>query len=283
LDAEVPQKRSRYSGLVSRLSAQGILFDLDGVVYNADQPIVGAAQALAWVREHHVPHLFLTNTTSRPRSALVEKLASFDIPATVDQILTPTVAFAQNIADQPDASLALFVRPATRCEFAGLPLLPEDADPHHHTTHVVIGDLGRHWDYPTLNRAFRHLYYNPASELVALGMTRYWLAPDGISLDVAPFVAALQMATGHTAVVFGKPATPFFAAAVRTLNIPADRLLLIGDDIQADVAGAQAFGIKGVLVKTGKYRGSDLAGSTHPDALLESIAELPARFAPEGH
>jgi ribonucleotide monophosphatase NagD (HAD superfamily) len=61
------------------LHPQGILFDLDGVLYNAGQPIAGAAQTVGWVRERRIPHLFVTNTTSRPRSALVEKLAQFGI------------------------------------------------------------------------------------------------------------------------------------------------------------------------------------------------------------
>jgi phospholysine phosphohistidine inorganic pyrophosphate phosphatase len=83
-----------------------------------------------------------------------------------------------------------------------------------------MGDLGDRWDYRTLNRAFRLLYHNPSAKLVALGMTRYWVAPEGISLDVAPVVVALEHATGRETLVFGKPATPFFAAAVEKLGPP---------------------------------------------------------------
>ena len=57
----------------------------------------------------------------------------------------------------------------------------------------------------TLNRAFRLLYHNPGAKLIALGMTCYWLASDGIALDVAPFVAALEHATARQPIVFGKP------------------------------------------------------------------------------
>jgi ribonucleotide monophosphatase NagD (HAD superfamily) len=85
-----------------------------------------------------------------------------------------------------------------------LPLLRDDAE--RGAAYVVLGDLGDLWDYRTLNRAFRLLHHNPEAKLIALGMTRYWLASSGISLDVAPFVAALEHATGRKALVFGKPA-----------------------------------------------------------------------------
>ena len=141
---------------------------------------------------------------------------------------------------------------------------------------MVVGDLGDLWDFRTLNRAFRLLHYNPEAKLLALGMTRYWLASDGISLDVAPFVAALEHATGRKPLVFGKPAAAFFHAAAAKLALPAGDLLMIGDDIDADIGGAQAAGLKGALrKKTGKFRPSDLEGGVKPDAVLESVAELP--------
>jgi phospholysine phosphohistidine inorganic pyrophosphate phosphatase len=140
---------------------------------------------------------------------------------------------------------------------------------------VVVGDLGEQWDYRTLNRAFRLLHRNPEAQLVALGMTRYWLATEGISLDVAPFVAALEHATGRKAVVLGKPAEPFFQAAVQKLGVPAAQLLMVGDDIETDIGGAQAAGLKGALVKTGKFRPADLQGRIKPYTVLDSVADLP--------
>jgi HAD superfamily hydrolase (TIGR01458 family) len=256
------------------LHPQGILFDLDGVLYNAGQPIAGAAQTVGWVRERRIPHLFVTNTTSRPRSALVEKLAQFGIATEESRICTPAVAAVSWLQSQPRGDVALFVRPAARMDFQGLALLPDDAEQG--ASHVVVGDLGDAWDYRTLNRAFRLLHHSPAATLVALGMTRYWLSPDGIALDVAPFVVALEHAAGRKAVVLGKPAQPFFEAAVKELGLFAAETVMIGDDIKADVGGAQAAGLQGVLVKTGKFHPKDLAGDVHPDGVIDSIADLPA-------
>jgi phospholysine phosphohistidine inorganic pyrophosphate phosphatase len=252
---------------------RGILFDLDGVLYNHNRVIPGAVEALAWVRAQAIPHLLVTNTSSRSRAALVEKLGSFGMSATEAEIFTPSAVAAQWLRANGRGEIALFLKPSTRAEFAGLPVLPDDAE--RGASYVVIGDLQEMWDYRTLNRAFRLLHHNPEARLIALGMTRYWLASDGLALDVAPFVAALEHATGRKPLVFGKPAAAFFAGAAERLGLPADEILMIGDDITADVGGAQAAGLKGLLVETGKFRPADLDGEVRPYAVLDSVADLP--------
>ncbi len=252
---------------------QAILFDLDGVLYNAGQPIAGAAETIAWAWEKQIPHLFVTNTTSRPRSALVEKLARFGIETEASRIHTPAAAAVSWLQSQAAGKVALFLRRPARVEFEGLPLLPDDAEVG--AAYVVVGDLGEGWDYRTLNRAFRLLHHNPGAALVALGMTRYWQAEDGISLDVAPFVAALEHATDRQAVVLGKPAKPFFDSAVKQLGLSAAGVVMVGDDIGADVAGAQAAGLQGLLVKTGKFHPKDLTGEVKASGVIDSIADLP--------
>jgi HAD superfamily hydrolase (TIGR01458 family) len=262
---------------MARETGRGILFDLDGVLYNSDQKIDGAADAVRWVQESRIPHLFVTNTTSRPRSALVLKLKSFDIATSEDRILTPPVAAAQWLKLQGATAIATFVTPAAGGEFGGIPTVAADAE--REASHVIVGDLGSHWDFPTLNRAFRLLHNNPQAVLIALGMTRYWMATDGVSLDAGPFVAALQYATGRDPVVFGKPAAAFFSMAAEKLSLPPSNILMIGDDVVTDVGGAQAAGFKGALVKTGKFRPADLTSEVKPDAVLDSVAQLPSWWA----
>ena len=255
---------------------RALLFDLDGVLYNAGQEIPGAADTLTWVRSNRIPYLFVTNTTSRSRAALAQKLTEFGFSASPEEVLTPAVAAAEWLRTEGAAKVALFIRPSTQAEFAGLDCLPDNAE--RGADWVVIGDLGEHWDYPTLNRAFRLLHDNPEAQLMALGMTRYWMAHDGISLDVAPFVVALEHASGRKALVFGKPAANFFQAAAERLRLPPEEILMIGDDIVTDVAGAMDAGLKGALVRTGKFRESDLDGSIKPDFVLDSVADLPRYF-----
>ena len=250
----------------------GLLIDLDGVVYEGERLLPGAAEALEWVRTQELPHLFLTNTTSRPRSALVTKLADFGIPANAEQILTPPVAAARWLAEHAPGPAALFVAPATIEEFDGLDIAAQEQAG---VASVVVGDYGEHWSFAELNRAFRLLMNRPQPALVALGMTRYWKAEDGLRLDTAPFVAALAHASGAEPVVLGKPSAAFFENALSVLGVRADDVLMIGDDIVGDIDGAQRAGIRAALVRTGKFRPDDLDAGIRPDAIVDSIAALP--------
>ncbi|TDO46765.1 HAD superfamily hydrolase (TIGR01458 family) [Kribbella sp. VKM Ac-2527] len=252
---------------------RAILLDLDGVLYVGDEAVPGAADAIAWLRRHEVPHVFVTNTSSRPRAAIAAKLAGFGIEATVDQILTPATAAAAWLRDSPTGRPALFVPEETAAEFADLDPMPADAEDG--AGCVVVGDLGRGWDFETLNRAFRLLMTEPRPALVALGMTRYWRAADGLRLDAGAFVHALEYASGATAVVMGKPDPGFYDLAVRRVGVPKSEVVMLGDDIRADVDGAQQAGLAGVLVRTGKYTDADLQSGVVPHATLESIADLP--------
>lgn len=255
----------------------GVLLDLDGVVYVGDSAIPGAAETVAWLTREGIPYRYVTNTTSRPRSAIVEKLAGLGIATDPSQILTPGVAAAAWLRHEEIERPALFVPDATATEFTGMQPLPARAEEG--AGAVVVGDLGSGWDFTTLNRAFRLLMSDSRVPLVALGLTRYWRADDGLRLDAGAFVRALEYASGREAVVLGKPDPAFYRAAVDELRLTPDHVVMVGDDLRTDVEGAQRAGLAGVLVRTGKFTESDLHQDAAPDAILDSIADLPHWWA----
>jgi len=250
-----------------------LLLDLDGVLYQGDHMIPGAAETLDWIAGQAIPHLFVTNTTSRSRAALVDKLAGMGIRVDGECLLTPAVAAAGWLKQHADGPVALFVPAATRADFASLPVVAPSAESG--ASAVVVGDLGRAWDFPTLNRAFRLLMNKPRPALVALGMTRYWQVDDGLQLDAGPFVAALAYASGVEPVVLGKPASAFFERAAAQLGAEPRHTVMAGDDIVGDIDGAQNAGLRGLLVRTGKFRAQDLDCGIKPHDVIESIAGLP--------
>lgn len=93
-------------------------------------------------------------------------------------------------------------------------------------------------------------------------------------MDAGPFVVALEYAAEVGASVIGKPSSTYFQMVLDDLGLPPERVAVIGDDIEADVRGAQQMGMQGWLVKTGRFRREDLGRGIWPDRLLDTIAEI---------
>lgn len=252
---------------------RAVLLDLDGVLYTGDDPVPGAVRTVDWLMSQHVPFRYLTNTTSRPRAAIADKLTGMGIHAAPDRILTPALAAAAWLRHHGITRPALFVPRPTAAEFADLDPLPDSAE--RGAGAVVVGDLGELWDFPTLNRAFRLLMEDRRIPLVALGLTRYWRADDGLRLDAGAYARGLEYASGRAAVVMGKPDPAFFLTAVDTLGVAPQDAVMVGDDLRTDVQAAQRAGLTGLLVRTGKFTPADLSTPPEPDGVLDSIADLP--------
>jgi len=251
---------------------KALLIDLDGVLYQENELIPGAVETMQWIEQARIDYLFVTNTTSRSRQSLLDKFAAMGLHTSIDRIITPIVATSAWLDKNAIHKVSLFVSENAQADFSGI---TNNNSEEAKVEAVVIGDLGSGWDYPTLNRAFRLLMQTPQPVLIALGMTRYWQASDGLCLDVAPFVKALEHAADCQAEVIGKPSTAFYQSALSILGYPAEQVVMIGDDIVGDVDGAQKAGLQAILVKTGKFRQRDLESSVKPDAVLESFTNLP--------
>ena len=251
---------------------KGLLLDIDGVLTVSWRALPGAVEAVAALRKRALALRFLTNTTSRTRRDIAQALgaAGFDVEAA--HILTAPAATAAYLREHcPQARCYLLSSGAVAADLEGVNLVDErqPADV------VVIGGAGPEFDYRRLNHVF-HLLLDGAA-LVAMHRNLLWKTGNGLDLDAGAFIAGLEKAADCEAAVIGKPSGLFFQAALQALAIDAARVLMVGDDMEADVHGAQQAGIAGVLVRTGKFRPSDLDRfSQAPDALLDSIADLPA-------
>jgi HAD superfamily hydrolase (TIGR01458 family) len=247
---------------------EGLLLDLSGVIYVQDEAVPGAADALERLRSEGIPIRLVTNTTMRPRSSILERLERLGIEADPAELLTPATLAASRCAEAGYESVSLVVLDELREDLEGLEERGDSVDA------VIVGDLGDSWDYAVLNQAFRQLMDGAA--LIALQKNRYWETAEGLSLDAGPFVTALEYATGREAEVVGKPSPAFFELALRELGATADRVAMVGDDVEADVGGAMEAGLAGILVRTGKYR-DDLVRESgiEPTATVDSIAEIP--------
>jgi HAD superfamily hydrolase (TIGR01458 family) len=258
-----------------RVRPHALLLDIDGVLYVEDEPVGGAVAAVARLRAAGCALRFVTNTTNRTRAATLAKLLRLGFAVADSELITPAALAVRVCRERGHRRVALFVAEGVEVDFAGL----EQVDGAHadgaHADAVIVGDLGEAWDYAALNAAFRLAM--DGAELIALQKNRYWQRADGLSLDVGPFVAALEYATGREATVVGKPAAAFFEQALADAGAAAGDTVMVGDDVESDVGGALRAGLAGILVRTGKYREEIVrASGIEPTATVDSIADVPA-------
>jgi HAD superfamily hydrolase (TIGR01458 family) len=254
-----------------RSLAPAVLLDIDGVLHVGDEPIAGAIEALSEIRRLSAGVRLVTNTTSKSRGQIVEQLRSLGFEVSEDEVLTPAKLAVAHCRERGYRSVRLLVGEALRADLLELAEAPDERT----VEAIVLGDLGDGFTASALNDAFRLLM--EGAELVALQHNRYWQRADGLALDVGAYAAALEYASGREALVVGKPAPEFFGAALAELGSRAEDTLMVGDDVEADVGGAQAAGLRGVLVRTGKYRSDALERSgVTPAEIVGSIAEVPA-------
>ena len=244
---------------------KGLLLDLDGTLYVGEEAVPGAREAVQRLKAAGLALRYVTNTTRMPRRAVVEGLRTLGFEATEDKVFTPARAAARLMRNK--SCLAL-VDESLLEDLKGITLTEESPD------FVLVGDLGEGFTYARLDAAFKCLMNG--ARLVALQKNRYWRTPGGLSLDAGPFVAALEFATGEQAAVVGKPEEAFFRSALEDLRLEAGEVAMVGDDVEADVAGAKRAGLLGIQVRTGKW-GSD-AEERQADLVLDSVAGLPTEL-----
>ena len=249
--------------------AEGLLLDIDGVLAISWEPIPGSVEAMAALRSRGIPYRLITNTTTQTRADLATTLQGAGFEVTSEEIVTAVVATATFLAEHhPDAKVFVLTDGDPGADLGGIVrvAVPEDADV------IVIGGANDDFAYDTINRIFRRL--RDGATLVGMHRNLYWRTSRGWELDGGAYIAGLEEATGVTATICGKPALAYFEAALHLLGLSAERVAMVGDDIVNDVLGAQAAGLTGVLVRTGKFQESDLQKGT-PDGVLGALSDLP--------
>ena len=251
------------------------LLDLDGTLYAGGAAVPGAPEAVARLRSRGVPYRLVTNTTTRSRAMLVDRLRGYGFAVEPDEIFTATLAGAAAVRASRRSVVAPFLPVPGLADLGGLELVGGSSGRKGPAPEVVlVGDLGEAWTYALLQEAFEYLM--SGATLIALSRDRYWQNAGRLALDAGPFVAALEHATGQAATVAGKPSSAFYVGALASLGVaePA-RVAMVGDDLWSDVQGAQRAGLEGWLVRTGKFRDDILRQSgVTPDRVLASVAAL---------
>lgn len=248
------------------------MLDLDGTLYFRGEPIPHADRAIAALRAMGFQLRFLTNTDSKTASRLHRELGKMGLAVAEEEIFSAASAALHFLEAQPSKRYYCLVSQELAAAFAPFHAAEGAVD------YVVAGDFRDSVSYDVLNTAFRHVM--AGAEIIALQKGRYFVSSAGYNLDTGAFVHLLEYGSGKTARVLGKPSVAFFRLAIEQIACSPAEVVVVGDDVTTDIAGAQAVGALSVLVRTGKYSDEALErSSVKPDYVVDSISDVPPLLA----
>ena len=256
--------------VLSNLQNVGVLLDLDGVIYQGSSLIPGAVETIHILQHNNIPFRFITNTARMTKKNLVSKLHSMGLSIEINEVFAAPHAAVEYCKGREYTAIDLVVPDKEMKEdFSDFSLNVESPQA------VVLGDMGHGFTFGLLNSLFKKILNG--AELVAMHKNKHWHSGSELTLDLGAFVSALEFVSEKEAVLIGKPSPYLFQLAAQSWGIPFQSIYMVGDDMVADVGGANNVGMKSVLVKTGKFRKEWLSHpGGKPNHIINSIADLPS-------
>lgn len=252
----------------ARPSVKLLLIDLSGTLHVGNKATEGAVQALEWIRaKGGVQIKFLTNTTKESKQSILDRLLQIGFKVDKSEIIT-SVSVAIDEVKKRHLKPFLITEDSVVQDFHET--YPDMVEGERDS--VVVGLVPDKFNYNVLNKAFQLLKKNPEAPIIAIHKGKYYQTEEGLALGPGPFIAALEFATGRQSHVCGKPNKNIFLQALG--DVKPDEAIMFGDDVTDDVRGAQDVGLRGCLVKTGKYRkGDENVIQPAPSFVFENFAQ----------
>ncbi|HKX67578.1 MAG TPA: HAD-IIA family hydrolase [Intrasporangium sp.] len=262
----------------------GIVCDLDGVVYRGTGAVPGAPAALRRLAAHGVRIVYATNNASRLPGEVAEHLGTLGLPATAGDVVTSAQAGAAELTTMlaPGSRILALGGPGVAAALADagldavLPGSPDAEEP----VDAVLQGLGRGLTVRDFETAARHL----AGGVVWVATNADSTLPLewGLAPGNGAYVALLAAAVGREPTVVGKPQAPLYRAAVQRLGTRPEATLAVGDRLDTDIAGAAAAGLDSAWLLTGVHRASELLRHHEvgvPTWVLGALGELEQPYA----
>ena len=272
--------RGELTGAPLPAAYDGVICDLDGVVYRGDEPVPGAPEALQDIVVRGTRVVYATNNASRVPSVVAAQVAGLGAPATPHDVVTSAQAGAELLRTRMTAGARVLalggpgaVDALTECGLR--PVAPVDVDTG---VSAVLQGLGRDLTVGDFEAAARAL--TAGIPWVATNTDSTLPMPWGLAPGNGAYVSLLTTATGRRPEVVGKPFAPLYRLALARLGSTPSRTLAIGDRLETDIAGARAAGVHSAWVLTGVDRPSDvLRTNLTPTFVVASLGELLGPYA----
>lgn len=250
-----------------------VLLDLDGTVWVGDALVPGANDALAALRAAEKRIAFITNDSARLPEEYVRKLWSLGLRASAREVVSVGAAIQYVLAQRAAPARAFVIgSPAIFRHVADSGQRIVNGTPRAAEAELVVIAAHERFDYAELRTATTAVL--GGAEMIAAGRDATYPSPEGLWPGTGAVVAALEVATGARAASVGKPDPLIFETALDRLG--PGRTLMIGDRLDADLAGAAAAGIDCAIVLSGvtTRKQADAASGPEPIGIADDLAAL---------
>lgn len=248
---------------------QGLLIDMDGVIYGGEVMVPGADEFIHRLLKESIPFRFMTNNSQRTRVDAVRKLDKMGIRVSEEHVYTSAMATGKFLASQIPKGTAYVLGEGgllSSLHENGISLVNSDPD------FVVLGE-GRNFTLEMVQRAVDMIL--AGAKFVITNRDPSPKKKGWDNLGIAATSAMIEEATGVKAFVVGKPSPVMMRSARKALGLETAQTTIIGDTMDTDIRGGVQMGYKTVLVLSGVTRREDLKRfAFKPDMVVESVKDI---------
>ncbi len=246
-------------------------FDLDGVltVGKENPRYIGGREVVAKIKHEGKKAMVLTNDSTHTCEEIHENLTRLGFQFNLDDILTSSSLTAMYLTEQfGHASFFLIGEEGLRRELLAAGHEPSQGNP----TVIVVG-FDRQLTYSKLDDALRVL--KKGAKLIGSYGGAVYMSDHGPALSAGPIIKALEYASGQKAIMVGKPSPRMFKLALMRASGKAANAVMIGDQLETDILGAERAGVHTILVLTGvESRESVRRSRIRPELIVDSADDL---------
>jgi glycerol 3-phosphatase-2 len=249
----------------------GLLVDLDGVVWIGPDPVPGSAETLRALLDAGKRIVFVTNNPGKPPAAYAERLQDLGVPVAAEQIVTAGMVAARLAGEAAGAGGAFVIGATALKEMVAATGARVLEGEEGREADVVVVSGHRGFDYAELLTAKRAL--DRGAALFATSHDPTMPFPGGEVPGTGAVLAAVETASGRRAEIAGKPERHLFEMAIEAAD--GGSLAMVGDRVSSDVAGGRAAGLETILVLSGTTSREEAASADPaPDHVVESLSGL---------
>jgi NagD protein len=248
---------------------QGLLIDMDGVIYSGEELIYGADKFIKYLIDSDIPFAFMTNNSQRTSLEVVRKLKGLGIEVQDKHVYTSAMATGKFLGDQSPNGTAYVLGEGgllSSLHENGITLVNTDPE------FVVLGE-GRNFTLEMVQRAVDMIL--AGAKFITTNRDPSPKKPGWNNLGIAATTAMIEEATGRKAFVTGKPSPVMMRSARKFLGLETAETTVIGDTMETDIQGGVHMGYKTILVLSGISTKDRLAHyAFKPDMVASSVDEI---------